>query len=521
MTRAQPNPRRQALASICLAGAIWVVGWVAMMLLDRHLDLANLALTFVLTSVLAALWLPAWLSVGATIVSALAFNWLFVPPRGAFSIGLHQHALLLLAMAALSVIVALLVSRLRRQSLALQGAVARADQLRHWSETLRDAADPLVHMGDLQDALMVLTGKAVAALALKDQLPATDDRAAVVLTGTADADQLAGLWHCLRRNQSMGPGTASHRELPAWYLPMQGRGTSRGAAVIDDVDEDPPVLAHAQALCNQMGVALQRASAAREEVQVRERAQAQEVRNTLLAAIAHDYRTPLATIVGAASSLHEQSARLGAEQRARLASTVLQEASRLSRMTDNTLQLARLDAGALSLRWDWESAEELIGTVLRRARERAPRRSLRARLEPDLPLLWCDAILLSQLLDNLIDNALKYSPENAPVEVLVRHVGEHVMLAVRDRGPGIAPAWKERVFQVFQRGAEAADARASSLVQASRPGVGVGLAVCRSIALVHGGELRLRARGHGGCSFECLLPVKDAPAQPIDTESPP
>ena len=313
----------------------------------------------------------------------------------------------------------------------------------------------------------------------------------------------------------MGPGTASHRELPAWYLPMQGRGTCRGAAVIDDVDDDPTVLAHAQALCNQMGVALQRAHAAREEAQVRERAQTQEVRNTLLAAIAHDYRTPLATIVGAASSLHEQSARLNAEQSARLAGTVLQEMARLSRMTDNTLQLARLDADGLSLRCDWESAEELVGAVLRRARERAPQRSLRARLEPGLPLLWCDAILLSQLLDNLIDNALKYSPEDAPVELLVRRrwragdaggarprTGHRASLA----GTGVSglPARRRSGDARHRRGAGVA------------PGVGVGLAVCRAIARVHGGELRLRARGHGGCSFECLLPVTAAPAQPDD-----
>jgi two-component system sensor histidine kinase KdpD len=155
--------------------------------------------------------------------------------------------------------------------------------------------------------------------------------------------------------------------------------------------------------------------------------------------------------------------------------------------------------------------------VLRRTRGRCPARTLKARLEPGLPLLWCDAILLSQLLDNLIDNAIKYSPADAPVELLVRRIGEHVVLAVRDRGPGIAPAWRERVFDVFQRGAEALDASASAQVERTRPGVGVGLAVCRAIARVHGGELRLRARGHGGCAFECLLPVKAAPPQPNES----
>jgi two-component system sensor histidine kinase KdpD len=101
MTGMQPSTERQAVASIGLAVVVWAAGWVAMVLLDGQLDLANLALVFVLTSVLAALWLPASLSVSATIVSALAFNWVFVPPRGTFSIGLHQHAILLLSMGAL------------------------------------------------------------------------------------------------------------------------------------------------------------------------------------------------------------------------------------------------------------------------------------------------------------------------------------------------------------------------------------------------------------------------------------
>ena len=260
----------------------------------------------------------------------------------------------------------------------------------------------------------------------------------------------------------MGPGTHRHRELSAWYLPMQGRGVCRGAVVIGEVHVDDTLLRlHAQALCNQMGVALQRFQAAREAAEAHERAQTQEVRNALLASIAHDHRTPLATIVGAASSLLEQSNRLGAEQRQRLARTIVDEATHLSRMTDNTLQLARLDAPCVQLRSDWESAEELVGSAVQRARQRAPQRALRARLEPGLPLLWCDAILLSQLLDNLLDNALKYSPDDAPVELLVRKLDDRVMLAVRDRGPGIAPAWSERVFDVFQRGAVVADASAA------------------------------------------------------------
>jgi two-component system sensor histidine kinase KdpD len=493
----------------------WGAGWTAMLWLDGRLDLANLALVFVLTSVLSAPWWPAWLSIPITLGAALAFNWLFVPPRGTLAIELHQHALLLVSMVGVSAVVASLMARLRRQASALRLAITRSEQLRQWGEKLRDAVDPLAHLGGLRDAVSSLTHRPVAALAVNGAMPAHEDEGATMLVGDVDADQRAGLWHCMRQGEAMGPGTHRHRELPAWYLPMQGRESCLGAVVIDQVHEDDTVLRlQAQALCNQMGAALERLQTAREAADARQRAQSQEVRNALLASIAHDHRTPLATIVGAASSLQQQSSRLAPEQRARLTRTIVDEATRLSRMTDNTLQLARLDAPGVQLRCDWESAEEIVGTVLQRARQRCPQRNLRARLEPGLPLLWCDAILLAQLLDNLIDNALKYSPDETPVELLVRRLEERVMLAVRDRGIGIVPAWKERVFDVFQRGADTSDAHATAELTQSRPGVGVGLAVCRAIARVHGGELRLRARGHGGCSFECLLPLKDAPPRP-------
>ena len=125
---------------------------------------------------------------------------------------------------------------------------------------------------------------------------------------------------------------------------------------------------------------------------------------------------------------------------------------------------------------------------------------VQARLESDLPLLRCDAVLLVQLLDNLIDNALKHGGAAETAEIVVRRIGSEVVIAVRDRGPGVPPAWRERIFEVFQRG-QGAPGR----------GVGVGLAVCRAIARAHGGELVYRPRGHGGASFECHLPVVPAP----------
>lgn len=509
------------------AGAlVWALAWLVMLGLDGRIDLAHQALLLVLGGALAALWWPAWATSTAGVLGVLAFNALLVPPRGSLWIERWQDALLLALMAATLAVVLSLITSLRRQAHRARLHQARAEQLRQLGEALRDAGPPLAHAGALQQALAALTGTPATLLLCRRWQPGitlTDDDAELI--GTADADEVTGLWLGLRQAQALGPGTSHHTALDHWVLPLRaGAGDARpapGAALLRPAPADradAALRAHAQALCDQLGVALQRRFSQQAAEAARAQAQLQAVRNALLTAISHDYRTPLATILGAASSLQDQGQRLDAQQRGVLAGRIVQEASHLARLTDNTLQLARLDAPGVALRRDWESAEELVGTVLRRARQRAPDRNLRARLEPGLPLLHCDAMLLTQLLDNLVDNAIRHTPPDSPVELLVRRApatGDAppgVVLAVRDRGPGVPPAWRERIFEVFQRGDTATGA------PAQRAGTGVGLAVCRAIARAHGGELRLRARGHGGSSFECHLPGAQQPTAEQGTE---
>lgn len=308
----------------------------------------------------------------------------------------------------------------------------------------------------------------------------------------------------------MGPGTGRHEEQPSWYLPLRGASGAFGAALIRNaVGAGDERRDHVQALCDQLGAALERGAALRAAAAARQQAQDHALRNTLLTAISHDHRTPLATILGAASALHDQDQRLSVAQRRRLAATIVDEATQLARLTDNTLQLARLGQGGVELQRDWESVEEMVGTVLRRVRQRDPRHRVKACVEAGLPLLRCDAVLMVQLLDNLIDNALKHGGGDTPVEVMARRVGAAVLIAVRDRGPGVPSAQRMRIFDTFQRGEREAVAEGGE--ERPRPGAGVGLALCQAIARVHGGELRLRTRGNGGSSFEVTLPVDEGP----------
>ncbi|MCE4557521.1 sensor histidine kinase [Roseateles cellulosilyticus] len=384
---------------------------------------------------------------------------------------------------------------------AAQRAAQLERALREFGDLMRDADRPEVHAHELLQALTQLAGLPAAAL-LRPGCGTRD-----IVIGDPDANAIAGLQLCADGGRALGPGTAHHAGEPDLYLPLRGRDACYGAVTLrglGDLVLPPDLLAHAQALCDQMGLALQRRCVQDEARQAGELAETQTTRNAMLAAISHDYRTPLATIMGSASALQTQGDRLSAAQRQELAGRIVDETARLVRLTDNTLQLARLGAPGVALRCDWESAEEIVGAALRRVRRRPDGGRVKARVADDLPLLWCDAALMSQLLDNLIDNALKYSPADAPVEVVARRIGGDALLAVRDRGPGIEPAWRERVFDAFQRGDLATFSQRP-------PGAGVGLAVCRAIALAHDGGLDLRPRGHGGCSFELWLPLRAAP----------
>lgn len=501
------TPLRNTLALV-----IWAVAWLAMFALEGTLDLANLAMLLVLASALSALWLPGWASMLASAAAVLAFNWFLVPPKFTFTVDLHQNALLLLALLLVNWIIAGLVIRQRRLAETAQTVAAREARLRQWGDTLRDASDPAAHAAALRTALQEATDSTVSVSVLR-ALGSQQDNSPPLQVGEPDDEQRTALALCVRDGRPMGAGSGRYDELPDTYLPLRGRGITLGAALITGLSRHPQgheLRPHLQALCDQMGSALHRSLMSEQERLAREQAQLQATRNALLAAISHDYRTPLATIMGAASALQEQGERMDTAQRQRLAAGIVEESERLARLTDNTLQLARLDAPAVSLRCDWESAEEIVGAVLRRTRRTPQGHRVRAWVEPDLPLLWCDAMLVSQLLDNLLDNGLKYSPAESPVELHATRDGEHLVLAVSDRGPGIAAAWQQKVFEVFQRGEYDSAANGSP---ADR-GAGVGLAVCRAIARAHRGELQLRPRAEGGCRFECRLPLREIEQTP-------
>ncbi|PUA30174.1 MAG: hypothetical protein B0W54_06575 [Cellvibrio sp. 79] len=470
--------------------AIWALGWCVLLLLDTHFDLANLSLVLVLTSAIAALWLPVSFTLVTSVIALMAFNWAFVPPRGTFAIDLHQHTFLLVAMLVVNVIVARLMVSLREQTRRAEAHAIAADALRSWGDKLRDSKEPTELLSELQQQLAYLSGFPVHVL--------SDAASDIALLNTEQRDALI---YCRDNNQAIGPDTGRYQELANLYLPLRGKGQAGGAVMLDAVlIKQPELFAQAQALCDQMGWALERQQMLQRERSARDQAQSQNLRNTFLAAISHDYRTPLATIMGAASSLIEQDDRLTQPQRQQLAKTIVDEADRLRRQTNNMLQLARLDginAVGAAIQADWESAEEIIGSVLRRIPAELQHR-IEINIQSDLPLIWGDALLLAQMLENLIDNAFKYGPADSAIKLIAHSTQQSLVLAVEDQGKGITTNNFEQLLETFQRG----DHRQS--------GAGVGLALCRAIANVHGGEF-VHLAGMNFSRFECRLPLRAQP----------
>lgn len=511
----QPNRHLVPKLDIRWPGvAIWLSAWALLWACGGVLNLGNLALLLVLASAMASMWLSATASVVLSALSVLGFNWWFVPPRYTFHVHLHQDLLLLVTMLGVSVMVSYLMARLRLAAQRESQHAQAAQQLRALSEQFRENMDLPTQGHLLQSVLQTSVPGTVSVLLLREPAALSTSPAASLLIGHPDAQDTQGLWACVKQFAAMGPGTGRYENQSTLFLPLRGQSCAWGAVALHSVSW-PALTAFTrhtvQQMCDVLGLEIERAHTLQQAQHAKEEAQSQSLRNTLLTSISHDYRTPLANLMGAASAIHDQGALLSAQQITDLAHTVLLEAQHLNRMTTNTLQLARLDAAPWQVHKDWESLQEVVGAVLSKTRLRYPQRQIDVVLPAGLPLIFCDAMLLVQLLDNLVENAIKYSPDESLIQLHAQRQDDTIEVRVIDQGPGIPDAWKDKVFQAFERiHPQAAQADASDETQLRR-GVGVGLAVCQAIAKVHGAKIWIQDTQPHGATVCVAWPVDVQP----------
>jgi two-component system sensor histidine kinase KdpD len=253
-----------------------------------------------------------------------------------------------------------------------------------------------------------------------------------------------------------------------------------------------------ESFANQAALAIERVRLADEAQQARLQIETEQLRNSLLSSVSHDLRTPLAAITGAASSLMDDEAELEPATRHEMAQAIYEEANRLNRLLRNLLDMTRLESGALQVNRESQPLEEVIGAALSRLEEALADRVVNIQLPDDLPFVPIDSVLIEQVFINLLENALKYTPPDRPIDLSASTDGTVVILAVADHGPGLPVGDEQRIFEKFYR------ARAAQ----NGSGVGLGLTICRGIIEAHGGRIWAENRSGGGAVFRFTLPIK-------------
>ncbi len=306
-----------------------------------------------------------------------------------------------------------------------------------------------------------------------------------------------------QHRQMAGPGTGVFSTSRTLHLPLVGSRETIGVLEVTPRQVEavvaPGQLLLLETFANQIALAVERTRLAAEAHQAYLRMETERLRSALLSSISHDLRTPLAAITGAASSLLWRDEEFDPETRRELKETIYEEAERLARLVENLLDMTRLESG-IQARKEWQPLEEVVGAALARVERRLRGRPVTTNLPGDLPLVPIDDVLIEQVLINLVDNAIKYTAPDIPLEISAVSGDGIVTVAVADRGPGLEPGDQQRVFEKFYRGS----------AQHVR-GAGLGLAICRGIIQAHGGSIWAANRPGGGALFRFTLPLDSVP----------
>ena len=465
-----------------------------------HLDTVNLVMVYLLGVTIAGLRLGRGPSVLTSILSVASFDFFFVPPRFNFAVSDAQYLITFAVMLLISLVIATLMASVRQQT-RVSGARERRTSLLYAMSRELAATRGTANMCRVSVRHVAEVFRCQAVVLLPDatgqlRFP-TDPPGESALRG---ADLAVAQWVTDHGRQA-GLGTDTLPGAPAVYVPLGDARRPLGVLAVLPENRRRVMLPEQRHLLDtfagQTGLALERALLAEQAESARVSAEGESLRNTLLASISHDLRTPLAVMAGAGSTLAERGEALDPATRATLARSIATKACEMSELISNVLDLMRFESGQIHLRNDWQTLDELVESSLRWLEEPLARYSLELRLPAELPAVYVDASLIIQVFTNLLDNIVKYTPPGTHIQITAAADGGNVRVTVDDDGPGLPAGDPTRLFDKFQRGTD----------EGTVVGVGLGLAICRAIVRAHGGEIEARARPGGGTRIELALPT--------------
>ena len=471
------------------------------MLLRDTLAPTNLAMVYLGGVVVVAMRCSRWISVTVSFLSVAAFDFFCVPPYLTFAVSDYQYVFTFVGMLVVALVISTQTARLKDH--AAQAAVreARTEALYRLSSKL--AGETRVFEAARAAAALAeeVFGARVVMFLPEDGKLSFRRRTSDVLPVPPSEESIAQ-W-VFDHGHKAGLRTDAHAEATALYLPLRGARETFGVlAVLPELGSNmenriflPEQQQLLEVFASQTALAIERTLSHRSAEETRVHMQTEQMRSSLLSAMSHDLRTPLASITGAASTLRSQNDRLPLETKQELLESISDEAERLSRLVGNLLDMTRFESGGVELRRDFYPLEEIVGTVLQRMEPQLQGRTVTTDLAENLPMVFVDDVLIGQVLWNLLENAAKYTPPGSPLELAAFDAPEAVIIEVRDRGPGIPPGEEERIFEKFYRGK-------SDNVR----GAGLGLPICRAIVQAHRGTIQALGRQGGGTTFRISLP---------------
>ncbi len=467
-------------------------------LMYHHFEPANLIMVYLVGIVVIATRIGRGPSILASLLSVALFDFFFVQPHLTFAVSDSEYFVTFGVMLMVSLVLSTLTTRIKRQAEAARERERHTASLYAMSRELANSRgmSKLIqiatqHISEIFDARLVIL--------VSDPAGNLDAKTAL------DENERAVAAWVLEHGQIAGQGTETLPGAQGIYLPLQGSQNIIGVMGLypNDVQrlQSPDQRYLLETFVGQTALALERARLSEEAEHVRLQIETEQLRSSLLSSVSHDLRTPLASITGAASGLLDDDGTLDPQGRRELAQLAYEEAERLNRLVGNLLDMTRLEAG-VRIEKEWQSLEEVIGIALNRLEKRLQDHPLTASLPPNLPLLPFDSLLIEQVLVNLLENAIKYTPSGTAIELSAYASRSEVMIEVADHGPGLPPGTEQLVFDKFYR------AQPDSV-----RGAGLGLAICQSIIKAHGGRIWAENRSEGGAVFRFTLPLEGEPPE--------
>ena len=495
------RPERPDWPGYAEAVALVAAATVIDLLISSVSELPNLVMVYLLTVIAVSSRHGRGPSLLASILSVAAFDFFFVPPYLTFAVSDMRHLLTFVGMLLTGLIVSSLTVRIRSQAEAARQREQRTAALYAMSRELASTRGLDELLGIALRHIAEVFGSHVVVL-----VPGPDGRPIPrreIGSGlTLDARELAVAQWVYDHREPAGLGTTTLPGAAALYLPLMAPRGPVGVLGVRPVDgravETTEQFHQLETFANQTALAVERARLAEETQATEVRMETERLRSSLLSSVSHDLRTPLTTITGAASTLIDDGPRLDSSTRAELLESIRDEAERLNRLVQNLLEMTRLESGGLRLRKEWQSVEEVIGSALSRMSKQLADRPVTVRIPPDLPLVAMDAVLIGQVVVNLLDNAVRHTPPKSALRVAATATDTAVTVEVADHGPGLPRGEEDRVFEKFYRG-DVAGAR----------GAGLGLAICQGIVKAHGGRIWAHNLPEGGVAVFFSVPLDE------------